>query len=44
MDNIYRGEPVSKEDFINKLSKLGKQMEEDLLLEPLMPEVVIRNT
>jgi hypothetical protein len=41
MDNIYRGEPVSKEDFINKLSKLGKQMEEDLLLEPLMPEVVI---
>jgi hypothetical protein len=41
MDNIYRGEPVSKEYFVNKLSELGKRMEADLLLEPLMPEVVI---
>ncbi|HYE10914.1 MAG TPA: acyl-CoA reductase, partial [Patescibacteria group bacterium] len=41
MDNIYRGEPVSKEYFVNKLSELGKRMEADLLLEPLMPEIVI---
>ncbi|KUO75278.1 MAG: hypothetical protein APF77_22450 [Clostridia bacterium BRH_c25] len=41
MDNIFRGEPVLKEDFINRLNELGKIIQEDLLLEPLLPEVVI---
>lgn len=39
--NIYRGEPISKKDFIDKLSELKEKIEEDLLLDPLMPEVVI---
>lgn len=41
MDNIYRGESISKEDFINKLNEIKQKIEEDLLLEPLMPAVVI---
>lgn len=41
MNNIYRGEPILKENFIDKLSELKKKIEEDLLLEPLMPEIVI---
>lgn len=41
MDNIYRGETISKEDFISRLNVLEKRIQEDLLLEPLMPEVVI---
>ena len=28
--NIYRGEPISKKDFINKLSELKEIIEEDL--------------
>lgn len=41
MDNIFRGEPVFKEDFISRINELEKIIREDLLLEPLMPEVVI---
>lgn len=41
MNNIYRGDAILKEDFINKLSELKQVIQEDLLLEPLMPEVVI---
>ncbi len=41
MDNIFRGEPVLKEDFINKIDELEEIIQEDLLLEPLMPEVVL---
>lgn len=41
MNNIYRGESISKKDFINKLGELKEKIKEDLLLEPLMPEVVI---
>lgn len=41
MDNIYRGEAISKEAFIRKLRELKQNIEKDLLLDPLMPEVVI---
>ncbi|AOT69648.1 acyl-CoA reductase [Geosporobacter ferrireducens] len=41
MDNIYRGEPLLKEDISSKIFELRQKIEEDLLLEPLMPEVVI---
>ncbi len=41
MDNIYRGEPILKNDFINKLCELDRDIQKDLLLEPLMPEIVI---
>ncbi|MGB7605427.1 MAG: acyl-CoA reductase [Lutisporaceae bacterium] len=41
MDNIYRGEPILKDDFINKLCELEWDIQKDLLLEPLMPEIVI---
>lgn len=41
MNNIYRGEPILKEDFINKLCELKQNIEQDLLLEPLMSEIVI---
>lgn len=41
MDNIYRGEPISKNDFIAKLSELKARIEEDLILPRLMPEIVI---
>lgn len=41
MDNIYRGEPVLKEDFISRISELEQRIREDLLLEPLLPQVVI---
>lgn len=41
MDNIYRGEPVSRQDFLNRLSQLPSRLQEDLLLEPLTPGVVI---
>jgi len=41
MDNIYRGELISKDNFINNLSELKEIIEDDLLLEPLMPEIVI---
>jgi len=41
MDNIYRGEPISKNDFIDRISKVKKKIEEDLLLPQLMPEIVI---
>lgn len=41
MDNIYRGEAVLKEEFINRIDELDQKIQEDLLLEPLLPEVVI---
>jgi len=41
MDNIFRGDPISKENFINKLSELKQIIEVDLLLKPMMPEIVI---
>jgi hypothetical protein len=41
MDNLYRGEPVSKEQFIHKLVELNSTIERDLQLEPLMPQIVI---
>ncbi|MFL0246096.1 acyl-CoA reductase [Candidatus Clostridium stratigraminis] len=41
MDNIYRGEPISKTDFIERLSEAKARIEEDLLLPKLPPEVVI---
>lgn len=41
MHCIYRGEPISKQGFIDKLAELPARIEEDLLLEPLMPSVVI---
>ena len=41
MDNIYRGELISKDNFINNLSELKEIIEDDLLLEPLMPKIVI---
>lgn len=41
MDNIYRGEMVSKGDFIDKLPELRSSVEKDLLLPRLMPEIVI---
>jgi hypothetical protein len=41
MHNIYRGEPISKDEFIAKLSGLKEKIEADLLLEPLFPQVVI---
>ncbi len=41
MDNLYRGEPVTKEDFIRRLREMKPNIEKDLLLEPLMPDIVI---
>jgi hypothetical protein len=41
MDNIYRGEPISKNDFIDRLPEVKARIEEDLLLPRLLPEVVI---
>lgn len=41
MDNIFRGEPISKDDFMSKLPELKPIVEEDLLLPRLMPEAVI---
>jgi len=41
MDNIYRGEPILKGNFIKKLCELKRNIEEDLLLEPLIPDIVI---
>lgn len=41
MDNIFRGESISKDDFINKLCELRQGIEADLLLKPLMSDVVI---
>lgn len=42
MDNIYRGEPISKNDFIERLSEAKARIEEDLLLPRLPVEVVIQ--
>ncbi|MEW9121533.1 MAG: acyl-CoA reductase [Thermotaleaceae bacterium] len=41
MDNIYRGESISKDDFINYLPELKNTIEKDLLLKLLTPEIVI---
>lgn len=41
MDNIFRGEPISKNDFIDRLPEAKARIEEDLLLPRLLPEVVI---
>lgn len=41
MDNIFRGEPISKEAFIDKLDELKNRIEADLLQKPLAPELVI---
>lgn len=41
MNNIFRGELISKDNFINRLRELTEIIEDDLLLEPLMPEIVI---
>ena len=41
MDNIYRGELISKNDFIEQLPQMGDTIEKDLLLPRLMPEIVI---
>jgi hypothetical protein len=41
MDNIFRGEPISKNDFIARLSDVKARIEEDLLLPRLLPELVI---
>lgn len=41
MDNIYRGERISKQDFINKLDGLKLQINKDLLLNKLSPDIVI---
>jgi hypothetical protein len=41
MDNIYRGEPILKENFIKRLSGLESQIQEDILLPPLSYELVI---
>ncbi len=40
MYSIYRGQPISKQGFIDKLPELPARIEEDLLLEPLTPSVV----
>lgn len=41
MDNIYRGEPISKTDFIERLSEVKARIEEDLLLPKLPLEAII---
>lgn len=41
MDSLYRGNLITKEDFISKLPDLKRDIEEDLLLEPLKLEVII---
>lgn len=41
MDNIFRGEPISKSDFMARLNEVKAKIEEDLLLPRLLPEVVI---
>lgn len=41
MDNIYRGEVVSKDNFIDKLPELRSSIEKDLLLPRLIPEIII---
>lgn len=41
MNNIFRGEKISTQDFIDKLPMLKSQIEEDLLRQPLMSEIVI---
>ncbi|PKM94548.1 MAG: acyl-CoA reductase [Firmicutes bacterium HGW-Firmicutes-1] len=41
MNNIYRGEKISKQDFVDKLDMMKSQIEKDLLRNPLMPEKVI---
>lgn len=41
MDNIFRGEGILKENFIKKLDELKFNIEMDLLLQPLLPEIVI---
>lgn len=41
MDNIYRGEPISKNDFIDRIAEVKAKIEDDLLLPQLMPEIVI---
>lgn len=41
MENIFRGEAISKEDFLNRLRELKQNIETDLLHDPLLPEVVI---
>jgi hypothetical protein len=41
MDNIYRGERISKDEFIARLPQAKARIEEDLLLPELLPEIVI---
>ena len=41
MDNIYRGEPIQRDDFINKLKELKNIIAVDLLLEPPKPDIII---
>ena len=41
MHNIYRGERISKDEFINRISEIKEKIEADLLHEPLLPQVVI---
>ena len=41
MDNIFRGNPIEKVDFINKLIELKDIILQDLVQEPLAPNVII---
>lgn len=41
MENIYRGEPVSKQVFIDRLDDLKLRLHEDMMLESIRPEIVI---
>ncbi len=41
MDNIYRGEGILKEDFINRLTELKSVLQEDLMQEPPPPMAII---
>lgn len=41
MDNIYKGEAITKRDFIDRLPELRETIKKDLLLPRLMPEIVI---
>lgn len=41
MDNIFRGQWTDKESFIHRVDELEAILQADLLLEPLLPDVVI---
>ncbi len=41
MDNIFRGEGISKADFIHKLSELKAVLQEDIMQEPPSPMAII---